>query len=68
MQKQRKEEAVDTLKAVALKENENSSNLLALSVCDAKPAHFIENCLNEIKWIEKKNESLRLLIIETSID
>ena len=53
----RKEEITGTSKVAVLKDDESNTNSLALSAHDAKPTHFITNCLSETKWTEKKNKS-----------
>ena len=45
-----------TLKAAMLQGDPNCPDLVAMSVYDSKPVHFISMSCESIKWIEKKRQ------------
>lgn len=44
--------ACGTLKAAALREDPDCPNVVASSVCDTKPVHFLSVACGKVKWIE----------------
>ena len=48
-----------TVKAAVLKGDDNCPNLIAASVYDTKPVHYLSMVSENIKWVEKGYESVQ---------
>ena len=53
-----KEVVVGSLKVAAPTGDDECPTLVACSVCDSKPVHFLSAAATEIKWLTKDRKSM----------